>query len=84
MKIRFLQQQQEQPVPLAPPPPRQGPPGMQNLRQQLGATVHPLAYSRELHMVRNAGLGPSALDKAIKAAEVCLCYWRVVVPVVQS
>ena len=36
------------------------------------ASVHPLAYSRELHLVRGTGLGPSALDKAIKAAEVGL------------
>lgn len=37
---------------------------------KLQASVHPLAYSRELHLVRGTGLGPSALDKAIKAAEV--------------
>ena len=34
------------------------------------SSVHPLAYSRELHMARGLGMGPSALDKAIKAAEV--------------
>lgn len=65
----------QQPLPLAP----QGvgvvnqAPLLQTPRQQQGS-VHPLAYSRELHLVRGSGLGPSALDKAIKAAEVCKVY----------
>lgn len=53
--------------------------GLQNplLQQPLvqhSPSVHPLAYSRELHLTRGMSMGPSALDKAVKAAEVqCVC-----------
>lgn len=47
------------------------PPLLQTPRQH-STSVHPLAYSREKHLARGLGLNPSALDKAIKAAEVLL------------
>lgn len=59
-----------------------GPPGMQGIQKvllnrplipQQNVSVHPLAYSRELHMTRGMSMGPSALDKAVKAAEVSEC-----------
>ena len=59
-----------------------GPPGMQGIQKvllnrplvvQQSVSVHPLAYSRELHMTRGMSMGPSALDKAVKAAEVRIC-----------
>lgn len=37
-------------------------------------SVHPLAYARELQMMRGMTVGPSALDKAMKAAEVRFHY----------
>ena len=70
--------------PPAPPPaalPSQQSTGFQQPLLQhppAAATVHPLAYSRELHMTRGMALGPSALDKAVKAAEVrFLCQYFV-------
>ena len=40
---------------------------------QRNTSVHPLAYSREKHLALGMAMGGSALDKAVKAAEVCLC-----------
>lgn len=45
-------------------------PLLQTPMQQTSQSVHPLAYSRELHLTRGLSMGPSALDKAVKAAEV--------------
>lgn len=38
--------------------------------QQRNTSVHPLAYTREKHIALGMTMGPSALDKAVKAAEV--------------
>ena len=40
---------------------------------QRNTSVHPLAYSREKHLALGMAMGGSALDKAVKAAEVCTC-----------
>ena len=37
---------------------------------QRNTSVHPLAYSREKHLALGMAIGGSALDKAVKAAEV--------------
>ena len=62
-----------QPPLLATPPiglPLAVPPFMRGQHGRQGTSVHPLAYSQQLHEARGLGMGPSDLDKAIKAAEV--------------
>ena len=41
---------------------------------RFGQSVHPLAYARELQVMRGMTVGPSDLEKVIKAAEVGLSY----------
>ncbi len=46
-------------------------PLLQTPFMQRNTSVHPLAYSREKHLALGMAMGGSALDKAVKAAEVC-------------
>ena len=43
--------------------------------QQRNTSVHPLAYSREKHLALGMAMGGSALDKAVKAAEVMYLHY---------